>query len=103
MVLMVQTTTLQISPKQLIVVGWREVNNDVDNGNYDSVDNGVDDGVDDDNDVDNGDDNIDDGFDKHLAHLTHVENNGNLGVCDIHFTYVVKNTPTSLISDVTGH
>ena len=50
-----------------------------------------DDGVD--NSDDNIDDNSDDGGDKHLTHLTQVENNVNLGVCDKHLTHVVKNTP----------
>ena len=39
----------------------------------------------------------------HLAHLIQVENNVNLGVCDKHLNHVVKNTPESLRSDVTGH
>eukprot|EP00957_Ditylum_brightwellii_P190242 14480526-Ditylum_brightwellii.AAC.1 len=56
-----------------------------------------------DNDVDNGDDDSADGADKHLTYLTQVKNNGNRGVCDINITHVVKNTPTSLKSDVTGH
>eukprot|EP00957_Ditylum_brightwellii_P045470 3446774-Ditylum_brightwellii.AAC.1 len=56
-----------------------------------------------DNDVDNGDDDSDDGVDKHRAHLTQVKNNSNCDVSDINFTYVVKNTPTSLKNDVTGH
>eukprot|EP00957_Ditylum_brightwellii_P076330 5801497-Ditylum_brightwellii.AAC.1 len=56
-------------------------------------DDGVDDGVDDSN----------DGADKHPTHLIHVKNNGNLGVCEKNLTHAVKNTLTSLISDVTGH
>eukprot|EP00957_Ditylum_brightwellii_P090825 6916188-Ditylum_brightwellii.AAC.1 len=54
-----------------------------------------------DNDIENCDDDSNDGADKHLTHLTQVKNNGNRGVCDINLTHVVKNTPTSLISDVT--
>ena len=50
-----------------------------------------------------GDDDSDDSADKHLTHLTQVKNNGNLCVCDKNLTHVVKNTPTSLKSDVTGH
>eukprot|EP00957_Ditylum_brightwellii_P053367 4044990-Ditylum_brightwellii.AAC.1 len=56
-----------------------------------------------DNDVDDGVDDSDDCADKHLTHLSQVKNNGNLGVCDKNLAHVVKNTPTSLISDVTGH
>eukprot|EP00957_Ditylum_brightwellii_P056924 4314888-Ditylum_brightwellii.AAC.1 len=56
-----------------------------------------------DNDVDNGDGDSDDGADMHLTHLTQVKNNGNLGVCDKNLIHVVKNTPTSLRSYVTGH
>eukprot|EP00957_Ditylum_brightwellii_P127594 9730538-Ditylum_brightwellii.AAC.1 len=48
-------------------------------------------------------DNSDDGGDMHLVHLTQVENNVNLGICDKHLTHVVKNTPDSLRIDVTGH
>eukprot|EP00957_Ditylum_brightwellii_P081940 6231333-Ditylum_brightwellii.AAC.1 len=54
-----------------------------------------------DNDVDDGDDDSNDSADKHLTHLTQVKNNGNHDVCDITLTHVVKNTPTSLKSDVT--
>eukprot|EP00957_Ditylum_brightwellii_P028239 2132693-Ditylum_brightwellii.AAC.1 len=46
-----------------------------------------------DNDVDNCDNDSGDGADKHLTHLIQVKN----------FTCVVKNTPTSLKKDVTGH
>jgi hypothetical protein len=57
--------------------------------------------------IDNSDDdsvdNSDDGGDMHLAHFTQVEHNVNLGVCDKHLTHVVKNTPESPRSDVTGH
>eukprot|EP00957_Ditylum_brightwellii_P143506 10932322-Ditylum_brightwellii.AAC.1 len=51
MVLMVLTSTSHISPKQLIVVGQRKANNDVDdgvdNGDDVSANNSVDGGVDD--------------------------------------------------------
>eukprot|EP00957_Ditylum_brightwellii_P094938 7229908-Ditylum_brightwellii.AAC.1 len=50
---------------------------------------------------DDSDDDSDDGGDKHLTHRTQVENNVNLGACDRHLIHVVKNTPESLISDVT--
>eukprot|EP00957_Ditylum_brightwellii_P120654 9203478-Ditylum_brightwellii.AAC.1 len=56
-----------------------------------------------DNGVDNSDDDSDDGGDKHLTHLTQVENNVNLCACDRHLTHVVKNSPESLKSDITGH
>eukprot|EP00957_Ditylum_brightwellii_P122449 9336825-Ditylum_brightwellii.AAC.1 len=56
-----------------------------------------------DNDVEDGDDDSAEGADKHLAHLTQVKNNGNRDVSDINFTHVVKNTPTLLKNDVTGH
>eukprot|EP00957_Ditylum_brightwellii_P075533 5741020-Ditylum_brightwellii.AAC.1 len=59
---------------------------------------GKDDDVD--NNDDDGDDDSDHGCDIHVTHLTQVENNGNLIVCDKNLTYVVKNTLTSLISDV---
>eukprot|EP00957_Ditylum_brightwellii_P062664 4756388-Ditylum_brightwellii.AAC.1 len=48
-------------------------------------------------------DNSVDGGDKHLTHLTQFENNVNLGGCDKHLTQVVKNSPESLIHDITGH
>eukprot|EP00957_Ditylum_brightwellii_P061949 4701414-Ditylum_brightwellii.AAC.1 len=54
-----------------------------------------------DNGVDNGDDDSDDSANEHLTHLTQVKNNGNCGVCDMNFTRIVKNTPTSLKNDVT--
>eukprot|EP00957_Ditylum_brightwellii_P052874 4009076-Ditylum_brightwellii.AAC.1 len=53
--------------------------------------------------VDNIDDDSVDGCDKHFTHSTEVENNVNLGVCNKHLSHTVKNTPESLISDVTGH
>eukprot|EP00957_Ditylum_brightwellii_P002660 204809-Ditylum_brightwellii.AAC.1 len=56
-----------------------------------------------DDDVDNCVDDGAEGADKHLTHLTQVKNNGNCDVSDINFTRVVKNTPTSLKNDVTGH
>eukprot|EP00957_Ditylum_brightwellii_P065213 4945713-Ditylum_brightwellii.AAC.1 len=63
------------------------------NDGKEGVDNNDDDSVDD----------SDDGGEMHLTHLTQVENNVNLGVCDKHLTHVVKDTPESLRSDVTGH
>eukprot|EP00957_Ditylum_brightwellii_P160374 12208800-Ditylum_brightwellii.AAC.1 len=53
--------------------------------------------------VDDSVDDSDDGGDMHLEHVTQVENNVNLSVCDKHLTHGVKNTPDSLRSDVTGH
>eukprot|EP00957_Ditylum_brightwellii_P203907 15336724-Ditylum_brightwellii.AAC.1 len=68
----------------------------VDDNKDDSIEDSVDGGekqknvcVDDDKEegVDNSDDNSDHGGDKHLTHLTQVENNVNLGGCDKHLSH----------------
>eukprot|EP00957_Ditylum_brightwellii_P145572 11084207-Ditylum_brightwellii.AAC.1 len=72
-VMTVVTSTSHISHKQLIVVWQREASKTKRSNPNACVDDGKDG-------FDNSDDNSVDSGDKHLAHLTQVENNVNFGV-----------------------
>eukprot|EP00957_Ditylum_brightwellii_P136371 10400359-Ditylum_brightwellii.AAC.1 len=94
-VMMVLKNTSHISYKQLTTFYLTEKSdpNVCINDGKEGVDDNVDDDV----------DNSDGGDDMHLTHLTQVENNVNIVVCDKHLNHVVNNTLESLRSDVTGH